>query len=100
MKTINWAGRVTNEDVLTQIGETRFILNTVKQRQWDLMEFVLRHDEKSHYYRSSNERTKTTRNTKKLVHISTEKTQELILTLEGQEKWSTRLNVVNQLITS
>jgi len=30
MEKINWAKRVTNEDALTQVGETRSILNVIK----------------------------------------------------------------------
>jgi len=30
MEKINWTERVTNEDVLTQVGETRSIIKTIK----------------------------------------------------------------------
>ncbi|XP_050431417.1 uncharacterized protein LOC126839986 [Adelges cooleyi] len=49
MEKINWTKRVTNEDVLTQVGETRSIIKAIKRRRWDMMGHVLRHDEELHH---------------------------------------------------
>jgi len=49
MEKINFAERVTNVDVLIQIGETRSILNTVKQRRRDMMGHALRSDEELYH---------------------------------------------------
>lgn len=48
MEKFNWAERVTNEDVLFQVGETRSILNVVKGRRWDMTGHVLPHGEELH----------------------------------------------------
>lgn len=44
-KKMNWAEKVTNGNVMIQVGETRSILTIIKRPRWD----TFCHDEESHY---------------------------------------------------
>ncbi|KAL4083941.1 hypothetical protein QTP88_029258 [Uroleucon formosanum] len=45
MLRVSWVERRTNENVLNEINETRKILSTIKERRWNMIGHVLRHEE-------------------------------------------------------
>jgi len=49
MLRVSWVERRTNENVLNEINETRKILSTIKERRWNMIGHVLRHEEELLY---------------------------------------------------
>jgi len=49
MLRVSWTERRTNQNVLNEINGTRKILNTIKERRWNVIGRVLRHDEELLY---------------------------------------------------
>jgi len=46
---VSWTERRTNECVLNEINETKKILNTIKERRWNMIGHILRHEEELLY---------------------------------------------------
>jgi len=45
MEKISWMNKVTNEDVLNKVNESKNMLNVIRQRKRKWIGHVLRHDE-------------------------------------------------------
>jgi len=45
MEKISWMDKVTNEDVLKKVNESKNMLNVIRQRKCKWIVHVLRHDE-------------------------------------------------------